>query len=546
VALSLAAGLAAPTPKYSVSAGAIGEWTHPDDTPAMSFLDSDGTYYYQSSDASYGITQTREWHFWTGADMDHSSEAPIAHAVNPANPLDRNDNTTWRCNNSPTGKAASWRPDGVRSWPDPMDYSQKNYCDLMGMWVDPDSGDWYGLVHNEFTPAPFGDRMHYDAIDLAVSTDRGATWEIREHIITSPYATVRNDTDTFPADTYYWGAGDQRFFADVAGGFFYVWYGSRVVDKGTNGTWHGFGWHVARAPMAAKLAAGSWRKFYAGGWGEPGVGGRESSLFPVDYALEGWEGAWDAGYIAPEREYDPATPGSGEAQIARGAMPPTSPLFWMDVSYNAHLGLWMGQPSHVDKTRPQSQKLYATADLNTQRWFLLGDTGAYKTTSAYRFMLDGVSKTGQWILGRAFRGYCSFGCSGGRDAEYVELAVDGPAFEAVDTRRRYAISAGGAALGKGWRFEATGDGAYTVHSKHGYLGVRDTPGDRAWGTPTRFLSEAGVGAQWWVIPTEGGVRLVNRYSGLALAVGKHAITVPQRSWDGARNVAEQVLTLTPL
>lgn len=117
-----------PSSKYSVSAGTTGEWTHPDDTPAMSFIDKDGQYYYQSSDASYGVTQGREWHFWTGEDIDHSAEAAIAHAVNPDNALDRNDNTTWRCNNSPTGIESSWRPDGVRSWPDPMDYSQKNYC----------------------------------------------------------------------------------------------------------------------------------------------------------------------------------------------------------------------------------------------------------------------------------------------------------------------------------------------------------------------------------------------------------------------------------
>ncbi|BEJ06166.1 hypothetical protein CcaverHIS641_0306880 [Cutaneotrichosporon cavernicola] len=498
-ALSLASLASPHVTDYSVSAGRIGEWTHPDDTPAMSFLDSDGTYYYQSSDASYGITQTRQWHFWTGADMDHSAEAPISHA--------------------------------------------KNYCDLMGLWVDPDSGDWFGLIHNEFTPAPFGDRMHFDAIDLAVSKDHGATWDIRQHIITSPYDTIRNDTTTFPGDTYYWGAGDQRFLADIRSGYFYIWYGSRVVDKGTNGTWHGFGWHVARARMDRKLEAGSWSKFYDGKWIEPGLGGKESSLFPIDYQLDGWDGAWEDGYIAPEREYDPHNSGSGEDQIARGLMPPTSPLFWMDVSYNAYLGLYIGQPSAIDKNKSSPQKVYATNNLDSQRWFLLGDTGDYKTTSAYRFMLDSVSRTGQWILGKVFRGYCSFGCSAG-DAEYVEITVDGPRFEPVDTGV-YRIS--GLGLGE-WRFEPTGDGAYTIHST-GYLGVRDIPSDRAWNTRTRLLPTPGIGTQWWVIPAASGdkIRLVNRYSGLALAITKHgAVTVPQRSWDGARTAAEQELVLTPV
>lgn len=455
----------------------------------------------------------------------------------------------------------------------------------MGLWVDPDTGDWYGLVHNEFTPAPFGDRMHFDAIDLALSTDQGATWTIREHILTSPYPTVRNDTTTFPESTYYWGNGDQRFHADIASGYFYIWYGSRVIDKGTNGTWHSFGWHVARAPMSSKLAAGSWRKYYGGKWEEAGVGGRESSLFPVDYELDGWKGAWRQGYIGPEREYDPKTKGDAESQIRDGKAPPTSPLYWMDVSYSAHLGLWIGQPNHVNKTGVHSQKIYGTDNLATQKWRLLGDTGKYKTSSAYRFMLDGVSRTGQWILGKEFRGYCSFGCSEGRASEYVNIAVDGPAANAIDTKKRYAVVAGtGAELSDAlglrktkWAFKATGDGAYVVSSDHGVLSVDDKPSQRAWDTPVTLAKHSAqdgddeaaktqVGQQWWAIPSrdaESGevigtgrrkekttFRLVNRYSGLALALTPGgAVTVPPRSWTasggvgGDHSAAEQEFVL---
>lgn len=437
----------------------------------------------------------------------------------------------------------------------------------MGLWVDPDTGDWYGLIHNEFTPAPFGDRMHFDAIDLAVSKDSGATWAIREHILTSPFKTVRNDTTTFPESTYYWGNGDQRFYADIAAGYFYIWYGSRVVDKGTNGTWYSFGWHVARAPMSEKLAAGSWKKYHDGQWIEPGAGGKESSLFPVDYELAGWEGAWDKGYIAPEREYDPKTKGSADSQITAGKAPPTSPLYWMDVSYNAYLGLWIGQPNHLNKTEPQSQRIYATDNLATQKWRLLGDTGSYKTKSAYRFMLDSVSRTGQWILGKEFRGYCSFGCSNDKASEYVNLKVDGPAADIIDTSKQYTIASTksadlSAALGLApatkWTFAPIGDGAYTLSSSSGRLGVHDTPAHRAWGTPIGVIAattdgKTPVGQQWWAIPSrdvETGklgstIRLVNRYSGLALALGEHAVTVPPRSWTGAGHSAEeQELVLT--
>ena len=104
--------------------------------------------------------------------------------ADPANPVDKNSDTTWRCNNSPTGVESTYAPP-------PTGYSQPNYCDLMGMWVDPDTGDWVGLVHNEFTPKPFGDGMHYDSIDYAKSTDQGRTWTIIDHVLTSPYSTPR-------------------------------------------------------------------------------------------------------------------------------------------------------------------------------------------------------------------------------------------------------------------------------------------------------------------------------------------------------------------
>ncbi|MFD0078886.1 hypothetical protein ACFVIY_41710 [Streptomyces sp. NPDC127166] len=134
-------------------------------------------------------------------------------------------------------------------------YAQKNYCDLAGVWVGPDTGDWYGLVHNEFTPQPFGDGLHFDAIDYAVSKDQGRTWSIKDHVITSPCSTTRGDTSAFPQQTYDYGDGDQRLFVDTASGYFYAFYGSRIVNKG--GGWGAFYGHVARAPIAGKMAPSS-------------------------------------------------------------------------------------------------------------------------------------------------------------------------------------------------------------------------------------------------------------------------------------------------
>ncbi|MFI0228438.1 RICIN domain-containing protein [Streptomyces sp. NPDC017086] len=558
--------------RYTVTVSTPVPFTHPTDTPATPFLDRDGTFHYQQSAALYGAGDPRVWDFYTGADFDTAVfDRSLSEAADPANPADRNDDTTWRCDNSPTGREATYAPSGSH-------YTQRNYCDLSGVWVDPDTGDWYGLVHNEFTPQPFGDGLHYDAIDYAVSTDRGRTWTIEDHVLTSPYSTGRGDTTAFPHQTYSYGDGDQRLFVDTASGYFYVYYGSRIVDK--DGGWKAFHAHVARAPIAAKMAPGSWRKWYGGSWSQPGTGGRESTLVPAD-------ASHPAGYPPVSAEYDPARPGTAAEQIAAGDMPPTSPLFLLNIAYDAHLGRYIGTPQAVDQSGGAPQYLYATDDLATQKWRLIGDTGDYTTASWYRWFLDPVSRTGSSVVGRTFRAYCSFGCSHGSSGEYADLTVDSaaPAAPPVDPGRRYRIAGGtGRVLAQEsggfavtsvapsagsaravWSFAPTGDGAYTVvNAATGrLLGVDSTrPAGRAWGArPTATAARSGepaAGQQWFVLPApaDGTHRLVNRYSGLVLGLsataGRRAETTPARTWTAAagtlgdgRGPAEQTLSFLP-
>ncbi|GGY39573.1 hypothetical protein GCM10010363_20510 [Streptomyces omiyaensis] len=566
---------AAATATYTVTVGAKGTWNRPDDTPASPYIDKDGTFYYQQAHALYGANDPRKWTFYTGTDFDSADRsAAISDAVNPADPADRNNDTTSRCNNSPTGVESTAAPAG-------SGYAHRNYCDLTGMWVDPDTGDWYGLVHNEFTPQPFADGIHYDGIDYAVSTDQGRTWKIEGHVITSPYSTDRGDTAAFPQQTYHYGTGDPRLFVDTASGYFYAFYGSRIVNKG--GGWAAFYGHVARAPISGKMAPGSWRKWYDGAWTQPGVGGRESTMVPVGAGST-------TGYVPKEKEYDPASAGSVSRQVAAGLTPATSPLFVMDITYNAYLGLYIGEPQAVDQSGNAPQELYATADLTTQKWFRLGDTGGYRTASWYRWFLDAGNRTGSGIVGKDFRAYCSFGCSGGSSAEYVNLSVGTNAPAApVDTGRTYRVATAdgrvlaqvaggsgttsapptGAAL-ESWTFTAKGDGSYRVANAAtgGLLGVAATgPATRAWGTkPTVTAAASGTGQDWFVVrgasaadnaPT-GTVKLVNRYSGLVLGLSgvpaRAAETTPARSWTdttgspvgAGRTAAEQALTLTPV
>ncbi|MFI6846306.1 RICIN domain-containing protein [Kitasatospora sp. NPDC050467] len=562
---------------YTVSVGTPVTYQHPTDTPAVPYTDKDGTFWFQQSAALYGAHDPRYWDFFTGRDFDSATRSSaVSDAAAPANANDRNNDTTWRCNNSPTGREASYAPAG-------SGYAQKNFCDLSGVWADPDTGHWYGLVHNEFTPQPFGDGLHFDAIDYAVSTDQGRTWTIKDHVITSPYSTARGDTAAFPNETFDYGDGDQRLFVDTASGYFYVFYGSRIVEKG--GGWKAFHEHVARAPISAKMAPDSWQKWYDGAWSQPGVGGRESNMVPADQAHP-------TGYTPAAGEYDPANPGTVAQQVAAGTMPATSPLFVMDVTYNAYLGLYIGEPQAVDQSGSAPQQYYATADLSSQKWVPIGDTGGYHTASWYRWFLDGANRTSSTIVGKSFRSYCAFGCSGGASGEYVNVTVgsSAPTAPPVDLGKTYRIAnadgrvlaqvsggsattsvaaATGSAL-ESWSFASNGDGSYRIAnaSTGRLLGVDSTAvAGRAWGAlPTATAAGAGgpgVGQQWFVVPQSssagaatGSFKLVNRYSGLVLGLsaagGRPAETTPVRSWSdtsgnpvgGARTAAEQALTLT--
>ncbi|TQF06916.1 hypothetical protein E6W39_37900 [Kitasatospora acidiphila] len=552
---------------YTVTIGSSGGYAYPDDTPASVYTDKDGSFHFQESHSLYGATDSRQWTFYSGSDFDSATaDSALDNAVNPSNPNDRNNDTTWRCNNSPTGLTATAAPAG-------SGYAQPNYCDLSGVWVDPDTGDWYGLVHNEFTPQPFGDGLHYDAIDYAVSTDQGHTWAIKDHAITSPYSTTRGDTTAFPAQTYYYGDGDQRLLVDTASGYFYVFYGSRIIDK--NGGWGAFQEHVARAPISAKMAPGSWQKWYDGAWSQPGAGGLESDMVPADAANP-------TGYLPPAKEYNPANTGTISQQVAAGTLAATTPLFVMNVSYDAYLGLYLGTPQAVDQSGNAPQQIYATADLSTQKWTLLGDTGSYHTASWYRWLLDGANLTNSTIVGKNFRTYCAYGCSNGSSGEYVNTTIDSstPATAPFDPAKTYRISSGdgrvlaqanggsattslaapaGSAL-EAWSFTSVGDGSYLITNAAtgAHLGV-DAGGNagRAWGAAPTVGSGSGVGQQWFIVPTGADYRLVNRYSGLVLglnATGTLAETTPARYWTdttgspigAGRTTAEQTLTMTPV
>ncbi|MEV0792540.1 RICIN domain-containing protein [Kribbella sp. NPDC050459] len=341
---------------------------------------------------------------------------------------------------------------------------------------------------------------------------------------------------------------------------------------------------MARAPMSGKMAPGTWQKWYDGAWSQPGVGGRESNIVPVDSSNAN-------GYTPVADDYDPANTGNVDQQIAAGTLPANSKLTLMSVAYNAQLGLYLGAPQVMTPT-PGPQDFYVTDDLSTQKWHLIGNTGNYKHQAWYRWFLDSVNKTSSTILGKSFRIYCSIDCSTG-GGEYVNVSIDSssPAAPPVDSSTTYAIANGGgrvlaqvsgssattslsAATGSGlesWVFRGNGDGSYRIvnASTGQLLGVDSSSAAyRAWGTkPTVTAPGPGgptVGQQWFIVADtspanvkSGAYRLVNRYSGLVLGLSSDstrlAETTPQRNWTDStgstvgkgRSAAEQKLTFTP-
>jgi hypothetical protein len=447
-------------------------------------------------------------------------------------------------------------------------------------------------VHNEFTPEPFGDGIHYDAIDYAVSADQGKTWKIEGHAITSPYPTIREDDAAFPNQTYDYGDGDPRLFVDTASGYFYLFYSSRLVDKG--GTWEDFFEHVARAPIADKMATGSWQKWYDGSWSQPGVGGKESNVVPVGSANP--DGSTNTtGYTPPAEEYSPSTTGTVEAQMAAHEIPGISPLAFMNITYDAYLGLYVGEPQAVNQSTPEPQQYYVTDNLATQKWYLIGDTGSYTTDSWYRWTTDSATNTlTDSVVGKTFRSYCAIACNGTSEGQYVTTTITSsrPATSPFDAAKTYRIAAadgqvlaqaaqGSATVSQspvtgnslqGWSVQSDGDGSYRIvnAATGNLLGVASGKiSSRAWGTePTATRAGASgpsVGQEWWIIPDTnpgtglptGTYRLVNRYSGLTLGLtaGSRATaeTVPARYWTnttgdpvgGDSSAGQQTLTITP-
>ncbi len=545
------------------------------DSPNSLFIDRSGAFYVQNAFAQYDdVPADHYWKFYTGPDVDSLTES-AAHSQYDTRVL---------CNaKNPVAIDLFGQPVKSRTG-----YTQADYCDLIGVWVDPDSGDWYGIVHNEL----FGNDPRVDAISYAISTDQGASWTLQAPILTSPYG--RGDPKT---PYYYYGDGDPRLYVDNVSGYFYLFYTSRIL--GQNGNPSGFDnymWaHAARAPISDKMKPSSWRKFHDGKWEQAGgtnwtcdaatAATTPCAAAPASSALEsniagpatdlGAQGGPAADRTGGET-FAPPAQGAGDL-LSAGYTNGTMRV--MSVAWNVYLQKYLAIAEDRTISNPGTRdfdygapaatlKFYVSDDLATQRWTFAGSV-PYSSTSWYRWFTDSVSKTSAATLGSTFRTYCVFGSCSKYGAEYIDVTVAlEPAKDAAPSayadaggvtvpvtsasRQVYIVHPGNAATNLpaaadgAWTLNAVGDGFFTLRLGNRYLGVGGGAAGRAWGAaPTWTSSAAGARQQWYFqkigAGAAGGYRLVNRASGLALNVPGSALTanlagvatVPIRSWDAA-------------
>ncbi|WP_323122861.1 RICIN domain-containing protein [Burkholderia alba] len=561
------------------------------DSPNSLFIDRDGTFYVQNALSQYDDNPANHyWKFYTGPNADSLTEA-TAHSQYDTRVL---------CNDkNPVAIALFGQPVKSRTG-----YTQADYCDLIGVWVDPDSGDWYGIVHNEL----FGNDPRVDAISYAISSNRGASWTLQAPILTSPYG--RGDPKT---PYYYYGDGDPRLYVDNASGYFYIFYTSRIQGQnGNSGGFNNYMWaHVARAPIIDKMKPSSWQKFYDGKWQQargtnwtcdaatavtkpcpaaPVSSSLESNIAgPVtDLTVQGGPSADRTG----SETFVPPAQGTRDL-LSAGYTNGTMRV--MSIAWNVYLQKYVAIAEDRSILKPGTRdfdygapattlKFYASDDLATQRWTYAGSV-PYSSGSWYRWFTDSVSKTSANTLGSTFRVYCVFGGCSKYDAEYIDItAAINPSVDAAPvyysdasghsigagaTSRRYFIAHPGnlttnlptAATGA-WQFTPTGDGFFNIAINGAYLGVNDGNAGRAWGAPVGLSPTASTARQQWYFQRVASIsaatyRIVNRYSGLALSFPGNVlttdlskvVTVPLRNWDATPGLikiwkqSDQIITL---
>lgn len=538
------------------------------DTPNFLFLDSNGQFFLQNAYSQYDtVPEDHVWDFYTGTD---AQDAKLKRTANNSQ-----SDTQAMCEKGNPVYTTLYGTTGIK--PGAGNYKDGNFCDAMSVWVDPDTGNWYTIVHNELYP----NVPRVDVISYAISKDHGKTWALQAPIATSPYG-LGNKKDFY----YDYGEGDPRLVVDTSSGYFYLFYNSRIMKPSGSG-FSAHEWeHVSRALISKKMEPASWEKYNNGHWSQtPGI-------------------AW----TCDASGHSPCASGDAASSLSSSIGPDNDPtihqtfiqpvskqsakdlagysnslLHGASISWNVYLGKYiafaedrnLSTKSRDYDDSAATMKFYVSDDLSQQKWTYAGSV-PYENSSWYRWMVDPGNLTSSKTIGSMFLAYCSVNCSNLRnDSEYIKVSVALHSDAATpvyysgingvkSASNTYSISHPNRSLpvksnDNLWTFvPVTNEGGF-FYLQHGamYLGVSDGDAGRAWGAPVSLSaplpstsSAPEMSRQQWYferITAIGGVpisiaqyRLINRYSGLALSFSGAAlsaanltgtVTAPIRDWD---------------
>jgi hypothetical protein len=243
-----------------------------------------------------------------------------------------------------------------------------------GVWRQ--GGIWYTPVHVEYSYGeqpnePCSYPHHQRRIGLATSTDQGGHWHYQGDILTYDPNMPKPD----PSYSNF-GDGDLRLFVDSAAGYFYIYYLTSWTSPNSNQLLNPY-MAVARSPIHAHMAPGSWTKWYNGSWNQPGLQGLDSEVFPN------------------------ATPS-------------------LSVQYNAYLGQYMMIDNVMINNTPVGRIATAT-DLSIQNWQTV-DTNFPNTLQWYNWPVDPRTQN-RYQIGRTFRLYSSQNGNNGVNSKYMLVTL---------------------------------------------------------------------------------------------------------------------------
>lgn len=145
------------------------------------------------------------------------------------------------------------------------------YAGFGSVYFDKASGEILAFYHAEDHQglegtATLGAAPYYASVGLAVSKDGGRTFEKMGQVLTSSRPKAPSTPDGAQ------GVGCPTVVADPSGQYLYMYFGDWSREPEADGI------NLARSRIQDAGRPGTWYKYYHGGFTEPGLGGRASSV----------------------------------------------------------------------------------------------------------------------------------------------------------------------------------------------------------------------------------------------------------------------------